>query len=368
MAEIVNPVEWIAARAFGGNVPATGEPAQVAIVSDQLQVRSGGATFSIPIAAVRVREVGAGRAGIELGWDEPDGARLVHVFDEAGKRALLEDAALNRLPQTQAFRADRRRSAIRRAAGWSAITTFLLLPLLALLIFVWQADRIAMLVAERISIAQETELGEQAFASMRSSLQLQDAGTAHDVVHTLGKRLTTGSRYSYRFYVSKDDAVNAFALPGGIIVVNTGLIAASRRSEELAGVLAHEVQHVERRHGLHGMVKNLGLRGLWLLFTGDLGGTQVSRAALELTALKFSRNAEVEADLRGFDALVQESIDPGGMVAFFATLAERGGATPPALLSSHPASEQRQETLRLRHAKLGGRTFPPLQTGEWPPR
>jgi predicted Zn-dependent protease len=149
-------------------------------------------------------------------------------------------------------------------------------------------------------------------------------------------------------------------MPGGVIVVHTGLIRATRRPEELAGVLAHEVQHVEQRHSLKAVIKEAGLRGLWAALSGDLGGTLAGQAALELGALRFSRDAEREADARGFETLVARDIDPAGMVDFFGTMAQRTGASPPAWLSTHPASEARQELLRAMQLALGGRQFPPL--------
>src|SRR5688572_15777239 len=137
-------------------------------------------------------------------------------------------------------------------------------------------------------------------------------------------------------------------MPGGVVVVHTGLIAATRRPEELAGVLAHEVQHVELRHSLRGLIKDLGLRGLWSYATGDLGGTVAGQAALELTSLRFSRDDEREADGHGLDAMIAAGIDPAGMPDFFRVMAEKSGDAPAAFLSTHPLSEDRERELRQR--------------------
>jgi predicted Zn-dependent protease len=273
------------------------------------------------------------------------------------------------LPQMAALRAREQRSSIGRAIGWAAIAIFVLFPVLLILIFVWQADRIAAAAASRVSIEQETQFGAQAFATMRGSLELVDHGPAYEAVQQLGKRLTEGSKYRYRFHVAKNDVVNAFAVPGGIIVVHSGLIDATRRPEELAGVLAHEVQHVEQRHSLEAIVKDLGLRGLWALVTGDLGGGLVGHAALELTSLNFSRDAEKEADAKGFDALVEAGIDPSGMADFFVVMAKQeGAAAPPPFLSTHPASKDREAALRARMKSFDRQDFLPLDMGPWPPR
>jgi len=356
------------ARLFGGGAPATGEAATITILDTQLEVHAGEHRVSTSLNDVRVREVGTGNLGLEFAWDTADGIRAVQIFDVPTLAAVRSSSALQSLPQMTRFRASQRRGSAVRTVGWIAVLIFLGLPLIVLGIFVWQADRIASAAAARISIEQETSFGEQAFASMQGSLKLQDSGAAFEAVNEIGTRLTEGSKYRYRFHVAEDDAINAFAIPGGIVVVHTGLIKATRRPEELAGVLAHEVQHVEQRHSLQALVKDLGLRGLWLLVTGDIGGGLIGQAALELTSLSFSRDAEAQADAKGFDELLEAGIDPGGMGDFFTIMAKQeGAATPPALLSTHPASEAREAAMRAREAEVKDRTFAPLELGAWPP-
>lgn len=354
------------ARVFGGGSPATGEPAELTIAEHSIHVRTDSGVDSAGIAALRVRQIGTDLAGIELAWETPAGLRAAQVLEPAAARELANHPALANTPQLEDLRGRQRRLTAGRAAAWTVLAVVVLFPLLLLLVFVWQSDRIAGAAAARIPIAQEVALGDHAFAQMRPSLDLQDSGPAYDAVKALGERLTRGSKYTYRFHVAKNEAVNAFALPGGIVVVHTGLIDATRRPEELAGVLAHEVQHVELRHSLRAVVKDLGLRGLWMLVTGDVGSGVLGRAALELTSLTFSRDAEEQADQRGFDVLVANGIDPSGMANFFIVMAEKAGPTPPPLLSTHPASEDREQALRERVKKVKGK-FEPLHIGTWPP-
>jgi Zn-dependent protease with chaperone function len=356
------------ARLYGGESPATGEDAQFAIEGEALLVNVGSRSYAVPLTSMRIREVGTGAVGLELAWDGDGVLHAAQVFDPAALHALRTDAHMRSLPQMAALRATQRRSSVGRTIGWIAVGVFLLLPLLVVLLFVWQADRIAAAAASRVSVAQEIQFGEQAFATMKGSLTLVDSGPAYDAVKSLGDRLTVGSKYRYRFHVAKDDAVNAFAVPGGIVVVHTGLIDATRRPEELAGVLAHEVQHVEQRHSLEAMVKDLGVRGLWALVSGDLSGGLIGQAAVELTSLSFSRRAEEEADAKGFDELVEAGIDPSGMADFFAVMTKQeGSVAPPPFLSTHPASTDRELVLRARVAGLASREFAPLQLGPWPP-
>lgn len=354
------------ARLFGPGAPATGESVQVRVVGNDVVVQSSATERRAPVATLQLRRIGLDEAGIELRWDSVEGVHAVQVLDAQAARSLCAEPAIAAAPQFSALNAAQRKKSLARSVGWIAIATFLLIPVLLLSIFIWQADRIAVAIASRIPIAQEVQLGEQAFASLRGELVLQDSGPTYDAVTLIGKRLSQGSAYNYRFHVAQSDVVNAFALPGGIVVVNTGLIAATRRPEELAGVLAHELQHVELRHSLQAMVKELGLRGVWLLATGDNGGTALGSAALQLSSLKFSRDAEAQADARGFDVLIANRIDPRGMIDFFNVMAQQDGATSPAFLSTHPASANRQQalTLKLRTLELH---FEPLQMGKWPP-
>lgn len=356
------------ARLFGGESPATGEDAEIAIVDEHMEVRTASHVHTPLLADLRLREVGAVQAGLEFAWDSESGIRAVQVFDAEALKTLRTNAAFQANPQMAGLKAKRRRGTVGRGFGWTALALFLSLPVLLLLVFLWQADRIARAVAEHISIEQEQKFGERAFAAMRGTLSLQDSGRAYEAVQVLGLRLTQAGKHRYQFHVANDAAVNAFALPGGIIVVHTGLIAATRRPEELAGVLAHEVQHVEQRHSLHALVKNLGLRGLWIMVTGDLSGSAIGQAALELTSLSFSRDAEEQADTAGFDGLVAAGIDPRGMADFFAVMANlEASATPPTFLSTHPASSDREATLRARESEISGRIFEPLRLGQWPP-
>ena len=357
------------ARLYGGDSPATGEDAMVALEGDALLVDVGSRSHTVPLENLRIREVGTGAIGLELAWETDGIVHAAQVFDAEALQALRIDPRMQALPQMAALRSSQRRTRIGHSIGWTALALFLLFPLLVIGVFVWQADRIAAAAASRVSIEAETQFGEQAFASMRGALTLQDSGPAYDAVTTLGERLTQGSKYRYRFHVAKDDAINAFAVPGGIIVVHTGLIEATRRPEELAGVLAHEVQHVEQRHSLEAMVKEWGLRGLWAVLSGDLSGGLIGQAAVELTSLSFSRGAEAEADDKGFDELIEAGIDPSGMADFFIVMSnQEGSVTPPPFMSTHPASKDREAALRARVAAFKDRDFPPLQSETWPPK
>jgi Zn-dependent protease with chaperone function len=350
------------ARLFGGESPPAGEDAQIFIVGEHMEVRTASHVHSPLLSALRLRDVGATEPRLEFSWDSDQGVRAVQVSDARALQALRADAFFQASPQMAALRQTQRRGATLRGFGWAALALVVLLPAVLLVAFLWQSDRIARAVAERIPIEQEIELGEQAFAGLRGSLRFEQNGPTYDAVQALGQRLSQRSKYRYRFYVVKDPAINAFAMPGGIIVVHTGLIEATRRPEELAGVLAHEIQHVEQRHSLRAMVKELGLQSLWMLATGSAGSGMTGGAVLELQKLGFSREAELQADAAGFKALIDAGIDPRGMTEFFDVMAKHeSGKAPPPLLSTHPASTDREAALREREKEIEGKAFEPLQ-------
>jgi predicted Zn-dependent protease len=177
-------------------------------------------------------------------------------------------------------------------------------------------------------------------------MKIIDRGPTVAVISAIGSRLTTGSVHRYRWFVADRREINAFAAPGGVVVVYSGLIRAAGSAEELAGVLAHEVAHAELRHTLRGVIKSLGLRALVSLVTGDISGSVFADAATRLTELRFSRDAEREADAEGLRRLVAARIDPTGMIRFYEKLAAEQRLSPPPILSTHPATGERLESLR----------------------
>lgn len=357
----------VRALIFGPGLPSAGTHGTLAISTMGAEISAGERRQRAPLSQITLREVGFDKPGVEVAWNDGDGAWAAHVLDPVSARELLASPALSGTPQAAQFKQGQRKTNVRRSMGRLVLLLLLTLPILLLIVFALSASRIAGWIANRVPVHQEIGLGRQAFDSLRTGLTLNDQGPAYEAARSIVARLTRDSRFTYEVHIAQDDTPNAFALPGGVIVVHTGLIAATRRAEELAGVLAHEVQHVELRHSLRGLIKDMGLRGLWAFVMGDLGGTLAGQAALEMTSLRFSRDDESEADEHGFDALVAAGIDPGGMPAFFNTLAKTGGGHVPAFLSTHPASEERDRVLRQRLASIGHGTFQPLSADRWPP-
>jgi predicted Zn-dependent protease len=142
-------------------------------------------------------------------------------------------------------------------------------------------------------------------------------------------------RFSFQLSVSASEEVNAFALPGGFITVNYGLLKAADSGEEVAAVLAHELQHVLQRHGTRRLLRDLGSSAL---LAALFGGTDIfvpASIAQDLTHTAYDRDQERESDSRGLELLTRADIDPRGMATFFERLAKTS-PTLPELVSTHP--------------------------------
>lgn len=205
-----------------------------------------------------------------------------------------------------------------------------------------------------LSVAEERQLGQQAVQEVEGDLELIHDAEIVGYVERLGREMVAAAGpqpFRYRFAVVNDSALNAFALPGGSIYVNTGTILAAADMSELAGVLAHEVGHVSLRHVARtynrqrntGYVYQAGTVALDVLLGGAAaaGGEMVGGVAAKAYLTSYSREAEEEADRFAIAVLPKAGIDPHGLVRFFERLREQGGSGSLTFLSSHPATVDR---------------------------
>ncbi len=152
----------------------------------------------------------------------------------------------------------------------------------------------------------------------------------------------------YRITAIDDDMVNAFALPDGRLMVYTGILKKMKTQEELAGVLSHEVSHVEHRHSMRLLTRSVSGYLLLTLLLNDVNGlmTIVVDNAHNLQNLSYSRKFERQADLSGLDLLRRHKIQPEGMVRLFEMLSKEHDIEVPGWLSSHPVSKERMDYIR----------------------
>ncbi len=213
------------------------------------------------------------------------------------------------------------------------------------------------LAACSISQSEEIQLGRQYAAEINRQLPIIDDPTVNRYMNLLGDRISSqGSRkIGYTFFLVNTDAVNAFALPGGFVYINRGLIEQTSNLSELAGVLAHEIAHVEERHSVKQIERvqraNLGGALASILLGGAAGGLAQAGISVAGTAILagYSREAERDADSVAVILLVKSGIDPNGLVTFFKHLLEEHERQPTLFeqwFSTHPLTEDRLATTR----------------------
>ncbi len=213
------------------------------------------------------------------------------------------------------------------------------------------------LAAGLMSHEEEARLGRQVFQMLRKEAQFVEDPEVVGYVAEVGRRLIAhiGPHYfPFKFYVIKDESLNAFAVPGGYIFVNTGLLEEIDREDELAGVLAHELAHVQARHLAKRIEKLTRLNlasaavtivGL-LLGRGEMGqAIAVTSGALAATkALSYSRADEEEADRLGFQYLTAAGYDPRGFIEVFNKIVRHRwllSENVPSYLLTHPGTAER---------------------------
>lgn len=301
-----------------------------------------GMTTTVDVRQLNVSVGGIDQPQLFLNWLDGNGRQMALQAAAPDDIATLLDYAPAALqPALQKLWRERQHNR-RQVTGWLVGLTGATVVMAALLW--WQGNNAVAWLAGHIPLSAEKQLGDMALAQVRSQGGLLEKGAAQQLVAEIGQRLTAGSRYQYRWLVKQDDSVNAFAMPGGVIVVHTGLLRQASDPGELAGVLAHEVQHVEQRHSLRQMISSLGWGALVGVTIGDISAV-AAMVAHQAGTLYFSRDMEEEADRLGLYALQRAQIRPDGMLSFFQKLDNDKQTAAPGWLSSHPQTALRAQGL-----------------------
>jgi beta-barrel assembly-enhancing protease len=246
-----------------------------------------------------------------------------------------------------------------RAEAWCSVLALLLVPLLVLA----QGSKIEM-PKNKFTVAQDVQLGREAAAEVERQMPLlPENGDVDDYVERVGARLVSAipsqfqhREFNYEFDVVNARDINAFALPGGPLYVNRGMIEKARNEGELAGVLAHEVSHTALRHGTAQATKAqswkfqlpaIGGAILGAIIGGNVGGVIAQGTQFGLSAyfLKFSRDYERQADLLGAQIMARAGYDPRDLANVFRTIEGESGSGGPEWLSSHPNPGDRYDRI-----------------------
>ena len=213
---------------------------------------------------------------------------------------------------------------------------------------------------------QDIQIGKRLAAQVPKQMTLLDNRRVDDYLNQLGQRLAAhapGYKYPYEYRCVNSAAINAFALPGGYVYIDRGVIQAASNEAELAGVMAHETAHVALRHGTSQASKAYvaeipaALLSGWLGNNSSLGSTIVQMTTgfvMNSVFLKYSRDDESQADILGTQILYDSGYDPRALARFFETIEAKSKSQPIEFFSDHPNPDHRIERVMEEVTKLGG--------------
>lgn len=360
------------ALCFGDEFPASGVPCFVHVEPHGLTITfpldpdsAEGRSESVPYEGMTVSAGGLDHDQLVVKWTGTTGERTLYLKQAEVIRAFRQAAPSHLSTPLEQAAEQVRQVRQRHRMAWGIGGAIVLTVVLGL----WfGSDLLVEHAVSRIPVEWEQKLGESAYRDFLAQQEIVKEGPAVSAVKEMTHRLAEqvpNTPYRFEITVVKSDVVNAFALPGGYIVVFTGLLKKADNPEEVAGVLAHELNHVLQRHGLERIVKQLGLMAVVSIVLGNppgLGGV-MKQLGVELIALKFGRAQETEADTTGLQLLHRAKINPEGMITFFQRLSEKDDGRVE-WLSTHPMSSARAEHLKARLAEMPAQTPTPF-TFDW---
>ena len=330
------------------------QPVRVTLGATALEITliETGRTVRWPLAGVRQTQ----------GRYEGEQVRLERGAEDAlliGEVAFLAALRAAAPPAASAFHGPARRRSIVLAGLVAAAATIGV----AAVFYVWGIPGLADIAATRVPVAWEVSLGEAAMNELApAAKRCQDPERQRridEIVATL-LHATPKARYPFRVIVVDHPMVNAFATPGGSIAVFRGLLDRTDNAEELAGVLAHEIQHVLHQDATRAILRQASTAVLLAALIGDVSGVMAFgvQSARALGDFRYSREAERAADRDGLAMLQAARVDPAGMLAFFRAMEKLEGSQPAIAryVSTHPASSERLQALSA--AAAAGPTAP----------
>ncbi len=286
------------------------------------------------------------------------------VLDDDGLLGMFQRVASETHPR---FRSPIRRSTwltLSLLAGVGAL-------MMVVALYLWGIPAFADAVASRVPVAWEEQLGEAVVEEVSPISRRCTDVERLKIIDQIVSRLKTGTPptpYTFRITVLSGPIINAFAAPGGQIVLFQGLLAKTKTPEELAGVLAHEMQHVMQRHGTKALFRKQSMGVLISALSGNAGGLNSAlHAAGTLGQLRYSRKDEEAADRDGMKMLQGAKVNPTGMVSFFRTLQKEEGEMPRALayVSTHPPIKARIDALQQQAEQATYAPVPLLPNYPW---
>ncbi len=310
---------------FLDGMTAESRPVRVSLAGEILNILdpNGRSLATWPIASLRVIDENLQNGSMIFGYTDAEGARLV-LYPSDARRALLAAK-----PNLARWKRHRGLGELRTVAIWSGI----MLAIVAAGYFGWRP--LAGVIAAAVPPAWEERLGDTFRAAFTDSMRTCDGSAGIAALQSLVERLApeTLAGAPITVDVVRQGQPNALALPGNHILVFEGLIAEADSAEMLAGVLAHEIAHLDLDHPTRRIIEQLGLG---VIVTVAFGGSDVGNAGLLLATLSYSREAEAEADDRAILLLKRAGIRSDGLAHFFTKIEADMPFEIPDWLSTHP--------------------------------
>lgn len=366
MSEIIEGCfyDGISAKSNQVSVTLKGNSQQLKINAPMLQT-----AVYWPLADIRSTQKQLGQKATILFLDAPSDA----AAEVKNQRLIIEDDLaqnlLNKMPNLyvkKSKKADLWKALVGSAIALGSIAAilFLILPSLALIL------------VETLPVKREVALGQSAFKQVELLFDLENdapficaTDESERALVKMTQRILAGEQvdYNLQVLVTRQDMLNAFALPGGIILLTNELIQSADTPEELAGVLAHELGHVSARDPLRSLIYSVSTAGILSLVVGDFsGGTLIYMLADQALNSSYSRRAESRADAYSLEKLQNGNVDLKGFVRFFQRVEE---LEPDFLenfsyISTHPPTVKRRIVIEDA-AQRQLMTKPVLSPDEW---
>jgi predicted Zn-dependent protease len=249
----------------------------------------------------------------------------------------------------------------------SSILILFLLPIFSLFFF---RAQIIHKIADQIPPEEESKLGDKIWEIFKKDKSIITSKYSLTVEKELLSRLKYDPNFKIKIHIVEDSIVNAFALPGGHIILNSGLILKADTPEEIAGVLSHEISHITNRHVLRQMIQMIGIYGGLSILVGDIGGVvaTVLQGSAFFLQMRFSQEFEKEADSQGIKILEKSEISPSGLKLFLEKIKKKEDDSKIIddqekvleFFQTHPNTEDRIkfiETWSKNHPNFKGKPF-----------
>lgn len=361
------------ATQFGGMIYGAGYNGESCLIS----VTTSGLEFAIagqPVGSIRYNSMEICFTGTDdryVKFASGTAGDALHVL--TGDKSIVDEikrkgSSMEMHQKIERVMASQKRRAMGRNSILIGVVAAVVLSVIGLFFALKPA---ASLATEHIPTDWEKELGRSEAQKILEAKQTCTDEKLNAAVHEIGRRLVMGmgkNPYHWQIKVIDDPEVNAFALPGGYVFINRGLIEASDSAEEVAGVLAHEFQHVLKRHGIKNVVANMGLRLVLFAIIGDMEAVQgfLVENMAALAAMEFSRTQEAEADSLAVDLAYRSKIDPHGFLRFMKKLEKKESAMGSVLtiVSTHPGSAERMEEIAALIKRKGKPVVEPFSS-DW---